>query len=352
MQSIHPSPIGLGFATAASVVNVLASVFSKKALAGNNLFAATFWIRLFAAAVFTIAFLWHVHTAGPLHFVNDTELPLGPYVSRLPAFATFLIYLFLDTALVAVSALLYFRCLQISDLSLSIPFLSFTPAMLVLTGALFLHERPAPEKLIGISLVVLGSLLMNRSAFRFGLLGPVKALLRERTSRYMLIVAVILSITNPLDKKLVMMSDAFTQAFAYGLMLWFLLAVVAFWQRPIWTEPLRNTAMWLVLAGVLDASDLLLQFASHNYIDVVITITLKRAGVILAVLAGWLIFREKQIRDRLVASGVMLAGVIIIYLPLNMRTSMSIAAITCTLLVILFPRSPKTASAKLSEANL
>ncbi|MEO6725597.1 MAG: hypothetical protein ABIU20_02170 [Blastocatellia bacterium] len=36
----------------------------------------------------------------------------------------------------------------------------------------------------------------------------------------------------------------------------------------------------------------MLQFASHNYIAVVITISLKRAGIVLAVLMRWLVFQR------------------------------------------------------------
>jgi drug/metabolite transporter (DMT)-like permease len=330
------SPLGLAFASATSIVNVFTDVARKKVLVKTDIFAATFWIRLIAAVVFSCVFAWHVYANGPLHFVNDTQPPLGPYVSHLPAIVTFLLYLFANTALVAISVLFYYRALQVSDLSMSIPFLSFTPALLVVTGAIFLREQPSPEKLVGIFLVVLGSLIMNKSAFRFGLLGPVRALFREKGSRYMLCVAAILSITNPLDKKLVMMSDAFTSAFAYGLMLWLLLTLVAAWQKADWSAPLRRVPAWLLLAGVLDAIDLLFQFASHKYMRVVITIALKRAGVVLAVLTGWLIFREKNIGERLLASAVMFSGVVILYLPVSMNLALFIALVAvCGLVVAL-----------------
>lgn len=319
------SAIGLFLASATSVVNVLMDVCRKKAVVQNDLFAAAFWIRLFSLAVFTLAFLWHLHFAGWPRFLNDTDSPLAPYVNSLPATATFVLYVLADSALVAISVLLYFRALQVSDLSLCIPFLSFTPAMLVLTGAVFLREMPAPEKLVGVGLVVLGSVMMNRSAFCRGLIGPAKALMQQKGNLYMLGAASILSITNPLDKKLVLMSDAFTQAFAYGLTLWIFLSIIAAWHRPSWTAPIRSAPWWLVLAGIFDGSDVLLQFASHKYIAVVITIALKRAGVILAILAGWLIFREKHIGERLIASGVMLCGVLIIYLPVSLRVSFGLA---------------------------
>jgi uncharacterized membrane protein len=122
-------------------------------------------------------------------------------------------------------------------------------------------------------------------------------------------------------------------------MLLCILALVTASKRPTWTAPLRTTLGWFVLAGILDGSDLLLQFASHKFIDVVITITLKRAGVILSVLCGWLIFREKEIGDRLLGSTVMLAGVLIIYLPLNMRECAIIAVPTVATGLVLISRA-------------
>ena len=80
-----------------------------------------------------------------------------------------------------------------------------------------LGELPPPLKLLGVVLIVAGSLAMHRRLFAVGWLAPVKAVIQEKGSRYMLMVSFIFSITNPLDKKLVVMSDVFTEAFSYGL---------------------------------------------------------------------------------------------------------------------------------------
>jgi drug/metabolite transporter (DMT)-like permease len=314
------------FAAAASVANVFADVFRKKAIARNDLWATTFWVRAIAGLLFVAVLIWHVLKTGPIRIADGEMLVFGPVAFHLPGIALYLCYLLLDTGLVAVSILMYFRALQVSDLSLSIPFLSFTPAMLLVTGAVFLHEFPPAQKLVGVVLVVVGSLLMNCSAFRDGLLGPFKALIAEKGCRYMLGVATLLSITNPLDKKLVMMSDAFTYAAAYGAMLFLLLGAIVVWKKPGWTASFQQAPLWIVLAGVFDGSTLLLQFLSHRYVEVVITITVKRTGVILSVLAGWIIFREKKIGERLLASAVMFSGVLVIYLPFEMKQALLLAA--------------------------
>ena len=47
---------------------------------------------------------------------------------------------------------------------------------------------------------------------------------------------------------------------------------------------MHTVPLWVVLAGLLESGVNMLQFSSHNYIAVVITISLKRAGIVLAVL--------------------------------------------------------------------
>ena len=133
----------------------------------------------------------------------------------------------------------------------------------------------------------------------------------------MLLVSFIFSITNPLDKKLVLMSDIYVESVAYGLGL-----CVSFWllgrlQKSDFAAAARGNWKWISLAGLSDAVSLLFQLASYTYLAVAITVSIKRAGIILAVIAGWMFFREKGITDKVIAASVMFCGVLILYLPLT-----------------------------------
>lgn len=331
--------IGLMIATTASVVNVLTDVCRKKAVVKNDLIASTFWIRTSAGFVFALAFLWRI--ASRLQWFHGSGA--SPLAQTWPHLGTFLFLLTLDTSLVGIGLLFYFRALQISDLSLCMPFLSFTPVLLIPTGYFFLHEVPNFGQLLGVILVVCGSIAMNREAFRGGLFGPVRAIFKQRGSRYMLIMAVILSITNPIDKRVVLLSDPVTYAFGYGTMIWLFFAGLMLWRRTGFVTSLRKSPGWIALAGILDAATLLLQFTSHGYIDVVVTITIKRAGVVLSVIAGWLIFRERHIRDRLVASAVMLSGVLLLYITLGRPAQLLLFVGTLVFLAIMLWVSPLAA---------
>src|ERR1039458_8961208 len=189
METSGFAPIGLLLAAAMSVTNVMTDVWRKRALDKRDLFPATFWIRVAVAVVFAVTLL--------------AQILRGVGVEIR------------DVGLITIVMWLYFRALQISPLSMCIPFLAFTPVFLIPSTYIILGQKPEPIKLLGVLLIVAGSLAMHRQLFAVGWLAPVKAVLEYKGSRYMLIVALIFSVTNPLDAKLVKMSDVFTESFAY-----------------------------------------------------------------------------------------------------------------------------------------
>ena len=329
MAPLALSPLGLLLAAAMSITNVFTDVARKHALDKRDLIPATFWIRIAVAAVFVITLAIRLEGGAAIQ-IRDSG-PLFGIAALHPApVPTFLIYLVVDVSLITIVMWLYFRALQISPLSLSVPFLAFTPVFLIPTGFVLLGELPSPLKLLGVALIVVGSLVMHRRLFAVGWTAPIKAVINEKGSRYMLLVSFIFSITNPLDKKLVVMSDVFVEAVAYGLGLcvsFFLLGKI---QRADFGAAIRSNVKWVSLAGLSDAISLLFQLASYSYLAVVITVSIKRAAIILAVVAGWLFFHERGITDKLIATAVMFCGVLILYLPLT-----AIQAVALTLLTLL-----------------
>lgn len=319
------STIGLLMAGATSVSNVVKDIAAKKVVDHHELIASTFWIRLFAAIVFVLALAgrWFLGSTPGFRDHGGELFGIDGWV--IGALPTYLIYLSIEVLMVACSTLLYFRAIQVTPISLCMPYISFTPVFLIVTGQVMLGEMPATEKLVGVLMIFLGSIAMHRALFSQGLLAPIKAVWRERGCFYMLLVGFMNSITNPIDKKLVTMTDAFTQACAFGAGMAVFFTILLFARRADAGTVIRAVPLWAALAGTLEAVALIFQLSSHNYIDVVITISLKRAGIILVVLLGWLVFKEKNIGDKLIASSVMLIGVLIIYLPVTLLQGWLIA---------------------------
>ncbi|HLK69342.1 MAG TPA: hypothetical protein VKU19_38190 [Bryobacteraceae bacterium] len=152
MPALALSPIGLLLASVMSVVNVLTDVARKRALNKRDLIPATFWMRVAVALVFG-------GTGGADRARGHRDHPrwraalrhrrrspgADPHVSRLLA---------LDVGLITCVMWLYFRALQVSPLSLCVPFLSFTPVFLIPSGFVVLGELPPAVKLLGVLLIV------------------------------------------------------------------------------------------------------------------------------------------------------------------------------------------------------
>jgi len=327
------SSIGLVLASATSLSNVALDVSRKKALQGQSLLRTTFLLRVTTATFLTILLLARWYSGFAPHFW-PAAVPLNR-LSFMPPSGIYFFYLILDSVLIALNVVLYNRAVQIAPLSLTIPFLAFTPVFLLGTGYIILGENPGLLKCEGVLFVVFGSLLMHRRSFRDGFFAPFRAVFRERGSRYMLVVSLIFSITNPVDKKLVEISDSYSYSWVYAMVSVIIFGVPMLYlhsKGKIDRSPVRPK--WIVITGFVDALTLLLQLLTLHYIDVVLCIALKRAGIILTVLAGWLIFHEKYITDRVIAAVVMLVGALMVYLPMTIGEQISVTIITLTALAV------------------
>ncbi|HZZ58491.1 MAG TPA: DMT family transporter [Opitutaceae bacterium] len=315
-ESARLAALGLLVAGIMSVTNVFMEVARKKAVTGVALLPATFWCHIFDTLVFAAAWFWR-HGADPRPLIHGAD-PRG-----------YALCLTLDLILLGFANWLFFKALQESAMSRAVPFLAFTSVFLVPTGFLILRELPPLAKLLGVVLTVVGSLLMERRAFADGWLAPFRAVYREKGSRYMLGVALLVALSTPLDKKLSLMTDIYTQSLIYGA------GMSVFFYALCRTrgEPLRAGVTqgwgWIALAGTLDALSLLLQFAAYRHVGVVLVIAIKRSGIVLSVLFGWWFFHERHIREKLLAAGVMFIGVLMLYV--NFSTLCAVEIVVGTL---------------------
>ena len=76
----------------------------------------------------------------------------------------------------------YLRAIQVSPLSLTMPFMAFTPLFVIGTGWLFLDELPSVAGMSGVVLVVAGAYALNLHQVRRGWAAPMLAVTREKGS--------------------------------------------------------------------------------------------------------------------------------------------------------------------------
>jgi len=216
---------------------------------------------------------------------------------------------------------LYMQAIRESPLSLTLPYLAFTPVFNVLTGYLLLGEQVSLTGFAGIVLVVCGAWLLNLKAARNGsgwsLLAPFRAIARERGSRLMLFTSVIYSITSVLGKAAMqyVTPDFFGPFYFVALggvtALVFGTRTLGSW-RALGRHPLAHLAI-----GACMAIMVVTHFHAIGHIEVAYMIAVKRTSLLFGILYGAWLFHERGLTTNLTAGALMIAGVFLIAGPGN-----------------------------------
>ena len=100
-----------------------------------------------------------------------------------------------------LSGVLFLKSLKLSDLSLTIPLLSFTPLFSTIFSAIILDESLNFFQYFGIFLIIFGAMVLYSKSMKLrDIFFSLKILTTNLGSKYMLIVSLIWSITPVLDK--------------------------------------------------------------------------------------------------------------------------------------------------------
>jgi drug/metabolite transporter (DMT)-like permease len=246
----------------------------------------------------------------------------------------FFVAVAITSVLNIISLSLIFKALSSSDLSLSVPMLSFTPAILIGSSYIILHEAPSLFGFAGICIIVGGSYVLNISEEHEHYLDPIKAMMRNRGSWYMLIVAFLFAISINFDKITLLNSDPF-----FGMALTVttigiaLLIISAYTRYAVRKKmhihsygdadgavlqaramPVKQFFLLTLLIGVFIAVEAASINVALTLQIVPYVIAIKRLSIIFMVLYGTLVFSEGDTKKRIMGAILMVAGAIIILL--------------------------------------
>lgn len=207
-----------------------------------------------------------------------------------------------------IAVLLYVRSLRVSPLSLTVPYLSFTPAFLLITSQLMLGERPSMNGIIGIFIIVLGVYSLNLSDGKSGFFYPFRMLLREKGSIMMLMVALIYSITANFGKMGVLYSSSTFFAASYFTLLSIILSFLVIKRGTVKLLFRRE----LFLIGVLSAIMITFHLMAIKLVYVSYMIAIKRSSLLLGIVFGVVFFKEKGLKEKLIGGILMVIGILVI----------------------------------------
>jgi drug/metabolite transporter (DMT)-like permease len=231
--------------------------------------------------------------------------PIGPRF--LPALAWVL-------PLLMVGIVLHYRAIRMSPLSLTLPFLSFTPVFVLFTGGLILDETLTPQGIVGMLLVVLGGYVLNLDAARYGFLGPIKAIWKEPGSALMLVVAFLYGLTSVGGKVMILDSSPMFTALTVFLLYSLILTAILLKTGKATLKNLTRNPKLGALTGLIVFAEMICHNMAMNMVAAAYMITIKRTAGIFSVIYGWLLFHETGIRYRLLGTAIMTAGAAVIAL--------------------------------------
>lgn len=226
-----------------------------------------------------------------------------------------------DGTLNVLATILQLKAIKNSDLSLTIPLLSFTPLFLLIMSPLILGQYPTFLGIIGVILIVIGSYVLNikrriltTQMRNSDYLEPFKAMVEKKGPKLMLIAAFLLSITSTIDKIGVLNSSPLFWGVSVHAFTSVTLAPVLIREYKNHVKFTGSDVRLLFAVGFFSALAIVTQFIAITTLLVPYVIAIKRTSAVMSVLFGYLIFKEKGVKGRLAGSVIMVIGVVLITL--------------------------------------
>ncbi len=214
----------------------------------------------------------------------------------------------------AVPFFLYIRAIQISPLSLTVPYLAFTPVFMIGTGWLVLGELPDAWGIGGIAVVCLGSYVLNIDPENPSLLAPFRAVLTETGSWLMVIVSFIFSISAVFGKLAIVHSSALFFQMSFFVVLNLLILGLFAAMGKIRVAVFARYPVKGLVAGVLFYGHIFFHGFGISMTKAAYMVSVKRLSIVFGVIFGGLVFREENFPVRLLGAVLMFSGAVVILL--------------------------------------
>jgi len=281
---------------------LILSLLTALAVASQDAWVKKHFSRLSAADMLAFPFLFSL----PLFAFAIPFIPV-PLLDDV-FYWNFLISLPLNF----ISFFIYMKAIQVSPLSLTLPYLAFTPAFMIFTGYVFLNEMPNLWGLAGIVITCAGGYVLNLESGKRAVFEPIKAVFNETGSWLMLIVALIFSFGAVIGKKAIIHSSPLFFTMTFFAVLSFLTVLGLLIPGRIRLRTFRDDWVKGVVAGGLFFIHCLAHGFAISMVKAGYMISIKRFSVLIGMVYGGMFFKEKYIALRFAGAGLMVAGAVLI----------------------------------------
>jgi len=221
----------------------------------------------------------------------------------------------LSCVLWAIATVTALKAVKYWDLSLVSPLLALTLPLLLISSYFITGEKWNSYWYIWVLVIFIGTYFLQLHESKNGLLWPFIAIYHNTGARYMLVTALLWSITAPIDKIWVLKIWAINWMFttniwvAIALIIYMLIRKKKFSIKQM-TEINAIKKVWTIT--LIWWTWVLLQMIALKYTLVIYVIALKRASWMFSVFFWWFFYKETHILQKFTAAAIMLAWVLII----------------------------------------
>ena len=211
--------------------------------------------------------------------------------------------------------LLYLKAIRLSALSISLPFLAFSPIFVIFISWMILGEQVSAVGFLGVFFIVLGSYVLNIKHIRNGFFEPILAIFREPGPKIMLLVAFLYGLDAVLGKQMMHLSEPKFFALIYPVFLFLSFTPIVYYRIKHKISRANLSFHRLILyflVSFIFAITIVLHFKAVTLAFTAYAIAVKRTSILIGSVLGFLIFKERNVKSRLAGVGLMLAGVFLI----------------------------------------
>lgn len=255
-----------------------------------------------------VSLSYFIHGFGASSFIILAVLQSKKVFAVSPSLLFWVILTALSAAAAGVIILI---ALKKGDLSLLSPIQTVTPLMVLVISVFFLSERPGIVGLIGIILVVIGGILLDKNPKeKYSTI--MKRIVTYKPALLAVLAAALYALAAVFDKNGLQLTTASLWAlYVYSFIFIFLTPVVIY-QKGKGLKKLGDNKLLVFASAVFSVGAIYLQLLAIQTKYVSYVLSIKRLSSLIAVLLAYFVLKEKKALFRLRGAIIMVIGAILI----------------------------------------
>lgn len=241
------------------------------------------------------------------------------FLQGMPDFTgKFWMSLLYKTPLMIVAYIFYIKAHKYGELSLISPLLALTPVIILIIAPFLIGQKANIGGTLGVGLIVIGAYVLNFGSSKEGFWVPFTKIFNDKGAKFMMLAASIWAMTSVIDAMGVsgvkgnnLQAGSSWALFTNVALVAVLTPFVAGRIKKITEKSERKK---FFLSGAFMGAAEICQMVAMTMLLAVYVNAIKRLSIVLNVIAGAVIFKEKDVRYRLIGSVIMLIGVMFIAL--------------------------------------